>query len=283
MACQLCGESSCLWVAIRDQSIVRGHSEQVEGPSCSSVIHAALERSIGLYEPMGIGAFVSALSELDPRIDLVWDIGANVGLYGALATSRGFGGVAIEANPQLRSILGRNLTVNAAGPKWSSYPVAVADRDGRMIFRQSSTSDASGSLRKGWRSVAAEIEVPTTTLDTIARYSDQPGLVKIDVEGCEHLVLRGAQSVLRRGALILVEVNLGAGGEEVLEILNEHGYTATQLDGGSSHQSADHSYIPGDQLLWFAAPKSRQSTYERILESMRLHGLDRDQPTTAMG
>ena len=73
--------------------------------------------------------------------------------------------------------------------------------------------------------VRERVVVPTLTLDTLLEHFDAPSVVKIDVEGAEHLVLQGAAGLLRdvRPALI-VEVGSEAR-EAATRVLREAGYT----------------------------------------------------------
>jgi len=70
------------------------------------------------------------------------------------------------------------------------------------------------------------IQVKCRTLDSIVgELNVEPDFLKIDVEGFEHLVLRGASRVLSSfRPRIVLEANPGAPGAEVTQILSKHGY-----------------------------------------------------------
>jgi len=81
--------------------------------------------------------------------------------------------------------------------------------------------------------------IPGITMDSILRSGqipEPPSLIKLDVDGIEHLILKGAHDVLRTPTLrsVLVEVN-----DQFRELESE---VARQLmDGGFQLQSKRHS------------------------------------------
>src|ERR1035438_3028883 len=85
-----------------------------------------------------------------------------------------------------------------------------------------------GSLAvEGYRGQPGKvIEVNCRTLDSMVEELDlEPDLLKIDVEGFEHVVLSGARRTLRKfRPRIVLEANPGDPGEEMTDILSEFGY-----------------------------------------------------------
>ena len=132
------------------------------------------------------------------------DVGANIGYFTCLAASRiGTGGrgrvVAFEPNPKVADLLRRNLQIN-----WSMAPVtfhqcAVADAPGSVELHVPEGAAANGTLSRRPRTEPGDsVAVDAVRLDDVL----DPGLVvdvlKIDVEGHEYGVLRGAQDVIAR-------------------------------------------------------------------------------------
>ncbi|OFV80625.1 MAG: hypothetical protein A2Y78_03205 [Acidobacteria bacterium RBG_13_68_16] len=76
-----------------------------------------------------------------------------------------------------------------------------------------------------------EIAVETLTLDDFVSDHPFPALVKIDVEGAEAEVLRGAASAISRGVCLVLELHGAAHAGEVVEILGEAGYCLESLEG----------------------------------------------------
>lgn len=135
----------------------------------------------------------------------VWDIGANVGAF-TLAAAHKTGPnaevVAIEADPFLASLIQKST--NQACNRDRNIKVlctAACNVDGVAEFSVASRGrSSSGLTESGHRATAGGIRykqyVPTFKLDTLLEYFAIPSIIKVDVEGAEGLVLRGANRVL---------------------------------------------------------------------------------------
>jgi FkbM family methyltransferase len=137
------------------------------------------------------------------------DVGANVGVHACLggALTRGTGRVlAFEANPRIVPMLQDNLKLNVDVP-YRVVNAAVYDRKARMTFSVETEQHRVGALViAGAENYGEErYEVDVVTLDD---YADEiPAgrvVIKIDVEGREGGVLRGAQKVLSRPDVVLI-------------------------------------------------------------------------------
>jgi len=122
---------------------------------------------------------------------VVYDIGANVGFYTLLA-SRLIGPTghvySFEPLPRNVGYLECHIALNGLG-NVSVTSAAVSDYDGRARFKES--HPAMGGLSED-----GELEVVTVRLDSLDLR--QPDVLKIDVEGAEAEVLRGALETLSR-------------------------------------------------------------------------------------
>lgn len=82
-----------------------------------------------------------------------------------------------------------------------------------------------------------QIDVPMQTLDAVLAGRDLPAplLIKVDVQGFEMQVLRGATETLARTGMLLVEVNFlepyegGALAHEVIALLGGHGFRIVDI------------------------------------------------------
>jgi FkbM family methyltransferase len=175
---------------------------------------------------------LSVLSEHIREDSVVWDIGANVGVFSfAAASIAGKGKVlAVEADIWLAQLIAKSarLRENQALPI-TILPCAVSDRNGVAAFLIASRGRASNALEvTGTRSQSGGIRekstVPTLTLDTLLEFFDSPTFVKIDVEGAEAVALRGAGRLLSETRpVIYIEVGAGAN-EAITSILSKAGY-----------------------------------------------------------
>ena len=173
------------------------------------------------------------------RGDVVWDIGANVGLFAFSAASlSGTEGhiVAVEADNWLAQLLVRSasmLTSKCAGV--DVFPLAVINSVGVGMFniaaRGRSTNyldGARGSTQTG--GIRKSVMVETVTLDWLLTRSPVPNILKIDVEGAEYQVLKGAHQVLSQvRPLIICEVS-SENAVRVGELLRSYGYELFDLD-----------------------------------------------------
>ncbi len=135
----------------------------------------------------------------------VLDIGAHVGLYSLIAAKRvGPDGVVIAFEPSPREYrrLRLHLWLNRIR-NVRTEPIAVSDEDGETTFWiVEGWSTGGNSLRNPvhFGEPTKPIQVPTTRLDT---YLNQRNLkkvdfIKMDVEGSELQILRGAHELLTR-------------------------------------------------------------------------------------
>ena len=147
----------------------------------------------------------------------VWDIGANVGLFSFAAATIASRVVAVEADTFLANLVHRSSLLN--GLPVTVIPVAVAAELGVVELRISEQGRASNSLNgEGPSQTAVAI-----TLNWMLERLPAPQLVKIDVEGMESEVLRGASNVLRQRPAILCEVTCNH--DAVNEFLRAADYT----------------------------------------------------------
>jgi FkbM family methyltransferase len=136
----------------------------------------------------------------------VIDVGANVGIY-ALPWAATHADVTVhcfEPNPSVRTRLARNMALNRLTARIRLHPEALSDRAGTATLYG---SDDMSSLNRGvYTGRAVPTEVPLARLDDALSIEGQPvSLIKVDVQGHELEVLRGADALIShyRPALIL--------------------------------------------------------------------------------
>jgi len=126
--------------------------------------------------------------------DIVFDIGANAGFYTLLASvlvgpqGRVF---AFEPDPRNVRYLKEHLWINRI-KNVSVVEAAVADSDGTANF------DAGPNLSTGHLAADGCMAVRTLSLDAMVQGGELPApdYIKVDVEGAEVQVLRGASQML---------------------------------------------------------------------------------------
>jgi FkbM family methyltransferase len=160
------------------------------------------------------------------------DCGANLGFYSLLASRRVYpeGGVdAFEPTPSTFERLRRNVALNHAGNVVTHACALGARRATARVFRVEPRSHAMNALLPGdgVGEVVGECEVRPLDELILDGEMDPPDLMKIDVEGFELEVLRGAEALLRgpRPPTIIIELSrattrrLGYEPEEILTFL----------------------------------------------------------------
>lgn len=163
--------------------------------------------------------------------DTVVDIGANVGIWSLLAAKRGARVHAFEPVPALAE----RLRAHVAGTTVVVHEIALAAEEGsRPFFAVPDGNTGASSLSR--RDGSVEIRVQSTTLDAVV---DRADLLKVDVEGAELLVFRGAWRLLSSddAPIVFFEIDeilcnaFGVTTPEVKRFLAGCGYGIYRWDG----------------------------------------------------
>ncbi|TLD68422.1 FkbM family methyltransferase [Phragmitibacter flavus] len=161
------------------------------------------------------------------------DVGANLGWI-TVSTLMGTEGeaIAFEPVPELKGWFEENQKLNGLEKRVRLHPVAVGEEDGEIsfFFHPEQLAYSGGQPLPG----STEIKVPVHRLSSLISETQwqNAAVVKVDVEGFEREVFRGAKALfaMRRPPLVF-EVNRPALEErgirpsELVEPLREAGYT----------------------------------------------------------
>jgi len=168
----------------------------------SDIQRRMLSRS---YEPDVLGA----LRRFVPIGGVCVDVGANVGaLTFAMAAHAGITGFvhAIEPGEAFAKRLRENLALNPAlESRVAVHELGLSDREGTAGWQDSATDPGTASVH--WVDPTRPVvPVPVNTLDRLAGEWNlsRLDLLKIDVDGMDHLVVRGAQNVIQRYQPIII-------------------------------------------------------------------------------
>jgi FkbM family methyltransferase len=179
----------------------------------------------------------------DGRLRCVFDIGAHLGLHTLFYSAVADKVVSFEPAPMNYARLLANLRLNGR-TNVSARNIALSDRTAPLDFLDNGVSQTGTLLlnaqhAEGFR----RIRVQAHRLDDLEL--PPPDLIKIDCEGAEMQVLRGAIETLRRHRPILhLEVHplLGVRENEVQEFLHSAGYTI-------------QSWSKGDEMHYLCQPR----------------------------
>ena len=168
---------------------------------------------------------------------IFFDIGANIGLYSCYAArKRNCKVIAFEPSVFNLELLSKNIYLNSLSKNVIIVPTPISNETKTAEFNMSST-EAGGALstfgetytHDGTRiNNSFNYKMPGTKLDKIVNFYklDKPKYIKIDVDGIEHLILEGAEEVLKEAKSILVEVNdkFTLQADKVKKIMKESGF-----------------------------------------------------------
>jgi FkbM family methyltransferase len=189
-------------------------------------------------------------SRFQPGMTFI-DVGANVGLYSALALSTpGFRGrvLAIEPHRESRVYLEKTIRSNAAAATSATIVgLAASDRAETLTLYQNPDNKGDNrlypdGLLHGQETIGAD------TLDNICREHGvaSVGFIKIDVQGAEAKVVRGARGVLGASSdcILMTEfwpyglARCGADALEYLDLLRALGFQLYELTGNQGTLTA---------------------------------------------
>jgi len=146
-----------------------------------------------------------------PQIDVVINVGANIGYYCCIALSYGKYVVAFEPISLNIKYLLRNVKANNWESRIEVFPLALSNKIGVVEIYGGAVT---GSLVKGWAGTPDEYVslVPCSTLDHVlgSRFHNKRCFFVVDIEGAERYMLEGASSFLNfePKPIWLMEINI---------------------------------------------------------------------------
>lgn len=185
-----------------------------------------VERMI-YYEGIYEAGTLHVLSKVLRPGDCFVDVGANIGLIslaGGLAVGSAGHVYAFEPVPSTYEMLERNIAFNGAR-NIHAYPIALGSkRERRVIYRGAEGNSGEASLIES-QDASPEALVHVSALDGFLKEAGIPSVraIKLDVEGWEVEVLRGAKELLRsaEAPILIVEyIASGPPSDELYDCLS---------------------------------------------------------------
>ncbi|MBW4620692.1 MAG: FkbM family methyltransferase [Cyanosarcina radialis HA8281-LM2] len=208
-------------------SFVRALRERLHPVGTSEIrlaeMNAGLKFQVDLGDRLGCDIYYGYYQEyfdsqlffslIDPGC-IVLDIGANFGYYTtAAARLTGIKGsvIACEPNEEAYKLLQANVEINGVRELVRCYRVCAGAEDGETDFYVSEESSFSSMSSTGRAKLRQKVTVPVRSLDSLLLELglERIDAMKIDVEGYEFAVLRGAIATLKisPNAAIMMEVS----------------------------------------------------------------------------
>jgi FkbM family methyltransferase len=242
-----------------EAKVERGNQSIILHPMLSQKFHSLVHRlapwlpsrlrlpfMAWAYSCSGWEKEVGWLKEIGPCRGMAIDVGANFGFYSLAMSSLYTKVVAFEPNKNVAAPL-----IEAALPNVEIVHAGVSSGQGTATLF---VPLLNGVVMPGWASLdeqncsgATELiqqEIPLRTLDSFQ--FEKVGFIKIDVEGHELEVLRGAAKTIQQDhPHLLIEVrdeNL----RQLHALLSEWGYDQTTLQslGGPEGTPGNHLFVP---------------------------------------
>ena len=174
------------------------------------------------------------------------DVGANIGFFSvhiARQLAPGRRVLALEPTPNALDRLRSNLVRNKVASAVEVFEGVAASEEGQITLttfpgREEYSTIVSPTHPSVQDAKGVLIVVQANTIDRLVELGGRdPGFLKIDAEGAEHLVLTGARATLRRfRPVVMVEITNstmadGGGTQELcFKLLSEFGYRIFDAD-----------------------------------------------------
>lgn len=230
-------------------------------------------KGLTYYEPITM----MLARELARSASTFVDAGANIGLYSLVLgrTNPQLRVLAFEPNPRMFELLQKNVMLNHAA-NTKCVPLALSDHAGTVSLFLSQ-SDMSASLEADFESGTTPTFISAVTLDEYLLHQPVDGevLIKIDVEGHEPAVFRGAQAFLKhRKPDILCEVT-GPMDPAVASLLARFGYRFYQITDEGLIPAMEMNLVVRNRLLFLnyllsaKPPQEVAARFEAIAPEVR--------------
>lgn len=156
--------------------------------------------------------------EAIPPGSVLWDVGANIGLYSIYAAmARKCKVFAFEPSVFNLELLARNIALNNLHETVCIVPIALSDKIGSSMFKMSNIewggalSTFGQSFNQDGEELRQVFEYQTLGLSMddarVFLKIPQPQYLKMDVDGIEHFILRGGMNALDLVESVLIEIN----------------------------------------------------------------------------
>jgi FkbM family methyltransferase len=204
-------------------------------------IRTRRNRSYWLRHPLILESFpLAVLRALIKPGDVVYDVGANIGLYTRFCIGYFHAGrvVAFEPMSANRPQLRRNIELGGIRDRVTVLPYALADVDSIQELQIDDMSSASATLavvtdngacqgRRQYGLPPKSEKVSCRRLDSVIAEEKlpPPKVIKVDIEGAENLFITGAAECLAKSSPhLLVELHGADKARAVYDLLTTFGY-----------------------------------------------------------
>ena len=222
----------------------------------------------GLFIYLGMPEYegnMYVLNNLKPN-DTFIDVGACIGDYSLFASSIITSGHIYAFEPFGKSVkmFEENIRLNNI-KNITIYRGVASDKNGYEYLSIEEESEVNNIAHE--KSAGNRVRIPSITLDRYITVNDinRVAILKIDVEGSEMKVLKGAEESIQKGKIkrILIELNknnqfFGTSNQKIISWLKDHQYTIYLFKEDKIRKMNNLNEIGNDQIINVLALKFPQ-------------------------
>ena len=187
---------------------------------------------------------------------IFWDIGSNIGLYSIYNAIKNQNSKTISFEPSTSNlrVLSRNISLNNLQNKIEIMPLALTNQNNIFLNMNEKNFVEGGALNSfgetynfEGKQFEAEMKYKTfgTSIDYIIEKNilEIPDYIKVDVDGIEHLILKGGERVLKdkkiKSMLIEINENFVEQYNDILNIMKDSGFEIKEKKNNSDLFDSD--------------------------------------------
>jgi FkbM family methyltransferase len=183
------------------------------------------------WHDLGLSIIEQHLNEFYDSNLTYMDIGSNVGLRSVYSLSTSRNTILIDPNPEVNKITKSMIELNGF-KNYSVEQIGLSDSEigGELKFYISSSAYMSSFNKEhaAQDKIVGEIIIPVTSIDKYiaSKPEVKPGILKIDVEGFEMNVLKGAKNTLEKykPAIVIEILDMGENRNAIVDYLAQFSY-----------------------------------------------------------
>ena len=176
--------------------------------------------------------------------DIFIDVGANIGhltLTGAKKVGNSGQVISIEPHPRTFKFLNKNIDLNGF-KNVKTYNLAIGDKNGELCFSDIRSDDQNFITEDG------TVKVDIKRLDDLF-FGKKVDLLKIDTEGYELFVLKGAANILSKTELVHLEIyqtnfeRYGYYIKDIVDLLFKNNFKVFRFLSENELKEIDNNYL----------------------------------------
>lgn len=197
-----------LWQSARFRCGFKNRLEISGGQSllCHPLVYRAVQAA-QVRDPEQAAEFHQFVSYCH-RGMFLFDVGASFGIFSLACARLGGNAVAMDPSPIATDMIAKQLKLNNLKDNVRILQAAIGDMDGTIEMLSAGIYSGGYYRYESGRDRRELTRVPVTTLDHLAERFGRPSHLKIDLEGYEAPVIRGARELLKRASpLVFLELH----------------------------------------------------------------------------